>query len=397
MRIWSKSRRLSGRSDLFVAVLALVGASALASERPLVRRAHLVTTPQMEVTPEYARTLARVLIAIPEQDENAGVVDPRFARALHHDFLVSVPKYTEVGIIARAQDRDTILGWKHLFDSHDDIHLHFVREGGHEVDLWTQDLGEYVENESRPSFLVSMLPHAKMKTARAIALSRERVARTVFDIDAVVSANFVFEAGNLLFDETDTGPRVLVGEDVVSRSIASARFGGKTLRELQVADLISQQFGGAEVVVLRGEQGGGLIHIDQAFVLLRGGKVILNSIVSGRSTERALLDGYRKQLEWIGYDVVALETSVEDVRSFRASTNALPFTHLRTGEDSVLFPVFPGEVEPGAPAKLRREHLRGKAAAAYRVFEEAGYDPIPIRDLAHVAGGNTHCIVNALY
>ncbi len=40
--------------------------------------------------------------------------------------------------------------------------------------------------------------------------------------------------------------------------------------------------------------------------------------------------------------------------------------------------------------------LAGKALAAYRAYEAAGYVPIPIRDYSHLVGGNTHCITNVL-
>jgi hypothetical protein len=67
-----------------------------------------------------------------------------------------------------------------------------------------------------------------------------------------------------------------------------------------------------------------------------------------------------------------------------------------TGQKKIIFPVFPGEVKVAAQGRLTRDHLTGKALAAYRAYEAAGYLPIPIRDFAHIVGGNTHCIANVL-
>jgi len=368
---------------------------------PLVKPGSSDIVSAVDVTPEYARTLQRVLIAIPDSERDARTtherVDPKFVSAVYDELLTAIPAYTEIGIIVRARDRDAVLEWTHLFNRRDDIHLHFVRGLENEIDLWTQDLGEYYEVAGDGRFLVSAVPHRKMTRAHAIAESRERVARVVFGKSMVVRADFVFEAGNLLFDKVDNRLRVLVGEDVVTRTINSAQLGGHLLTETLVAARISRQFGGAETVILRGQQEGGLIHLDQAFVLLKDRQVVLTSVPGPESPEQKVLTQYREQLEWLGYDVLELPTAVDDVRNYRASLNALPFTDLNTGENVVIFPVFPGEVLAEAQLALRAQDLVGKAAAAYELFERAGYAPVPIRDVAHTVGGNTHCIANIVY
>lgn len=317
--------------------------------------------------------------------------------AVYHELLTAIPEYSEIDIIARARDRDTVLDWNHLFDEHDDIHLHFVREPADEVDLWTQDLGEYFETNGQGRFLVSALPHRSMGTSRAVATSRESIAKRIFGPSAVISAKFVFEAGNLLFDRTESGLRVLAGEDVVTHSIESARLDGERLEARDVAREVSKQFGGAEVIVLEGDQGGGLFHIDQAFVILRDGKIILNMLPEMGTEEAVTLAGYREQLASLGYEVFELPANLDDIQHYRTSLNALPFTHRDSGRDMVIFPVFPGQVVADAPRELASQHLRGDAATAFSLFEHAGYEPLPVRDYAHISGGNTHCIANILY
>lgn len=356
------------------------------------------STEKTRVVPEYDRHIERVLIMVPERDgdQGRGTADPRFVRAVYDELLTAIPSYSEVGIVAQARDRETVLGWSRLYDARDDIHLHFVRASEETVDLWSQDLGEYVFVNGEGRFLVSALPHPSMGTARAAAQSRANIARRIFGA-AVISADFVFEGGNVMFDRTPEGLRVLVGEDVVGHTVESARRHGRRVTKNDVVERVARRFGAAEVVVLAGEQSGGLFHIDQAFALLREGKAVLQTPSETRSREAVLLSGYRAQLTALRYEIFEMPTSVEAIRRYQTSVNVLPFTDLQTGEDVVIFPVFPGEVAVNAPVVLSKEHLIGKAALAYAVFERTGYAPRPVRDVSHVSGGNTHCITNVLH
>jgi hypothetical protein len=56
---------------------------------------------------------------------------------------------------------------------------------------------------------------------------------------------------------------------------------------------------------------------------------------------------------------------------------------------------FPGELSEDATVVDRRA-LGGKAAVAFDLYRDLGYEPSPLRDVTHTLGGNTHCIVNVL-
>ncbi|MGH9391759.1 MAG: hypothetical protein ACRD1Z_19330 [Vicinamibacteria bacterium] len=45
---------------------------------------------------------------------------------------------------------------------------------------------------------------------------------------------------------------------------------------------------------------------------------------------------------------------------------------------------------------MDRRALLGKAALAYDLYRDLGYEPSPLRDVTHPLGGNTHCILNVL-
>lgn len=138
-------------------------------------------------------------------------------------------------------------------------------------------------------------------------------------------------------------------------------------------------------------------HLDQAFILLEGKIAIVNRVLAGEaSVEARQLRAYAKQLEQLGYRTLKLSNTAEEIRGYRNSLNAVPFVDRRTGSRKVIFPVFPGEVSPGHEGRLEKSKLQGKALRAYELFELIGYAPVPVRDFAFVAGGNTHCIINVL-
>lgn len=122
----------------------------------------------------------------------------------------------------------------------------------------------------------------------------------------------------------------------------------------------------------------------------------MNRIVGPPSPEQRQIEATRSRLKALGYRTVAIDHTQADVESYRVSTNAVPFVDAETGQKKIIFPVFPGEVKGTLQGRLTIADLKGKSLAAYRAYEAAGYLPIPIRDFAHLVGGNTHCITNVL-
>jgi hypothetical protein len=73
----------------------------------------------------------------------------------------------------------------------------------------------------------------------------------------------------------------------------------------------------------------------------------------------------------------------------------VPFFDRDAGRKRVLLPVFPGEIREDART-VDRAALVGKAALAFDLYRDLGYEPSPLRDVTHALGGNTHCILNVL-
>jgi len=332
------------------------------------------------VLPEYQRTLSRALVCFPDASRGT---DPatlsRFLEAAFRDLRSLLPLYTRIEVAARTQPAELESGGLHLVD-----------DPGVEVELWAQDLGEPVLHDGRERFLVASPMPPSMGPASKMSVDRRRVAEIVFGSESVVEAPFVFEGGNLAFDKR----LVLVGRNDVSRTVASSR---ETRSRRQVLDTVAATFGGIEAVEMGNEPQSPLLqHLDQAFVLLDERVAVVCRLEGGGlEREERQLRHVAGQLRDLGYRVSFIDHRASDLEGYRSSVNVVPFYDRVAGRKRVLLPIFPGELREQATVADRKA-LLGKAARAYDLFLDLGYEPSPLRDVTHPLGGNTHCILNVL-
>jgi len=200
-----------------------------------------------------------------------------------------------------------------------------------------------------------------------------------------------------MFDRTDAGLRVFIGYNDLLLTTQNVGMDGGWLSLPGAAERVSRLFGGAEVAVMgQTPQSPYLPHIDESFVLLDGRTAVVTRLPGSTSDEARELGGYAGQLADLGYRVLTIDSTIESVRRYEASTNAVPFIERTTGRRRIIYPVFPAEVDPQAIGALSKAALRGKGLHAWEVYASAGYEPLPVRDFAHVVGGASHCISNAL-
>jgi len=346
--------------------------------------ASLLRLPRSEspaVRPEYERTLSKALVCFPDA---SGDTDPaalsRFLEAAFQDLRSVLPSYATVHVAAR---RKPPAGFE-------DARLVLIDDPAVEIELWAQDIGEPVVLDGRERFLVARRMPASMGPPSKMSADRKRVAEIVFGEESVIEAPFVFEGGNLAFD----AGRVLVGTNDISRTIAAS---GETLSRRQVLDDVAATFGGVEVIEMGKEPPSPLLqHIDQAFVLLEDRAAVACRLEGGGLEKEARqLRYYADQLRDLGYRLSFLDHQASDLERYRSSINVVPFFDRDGGRKRILLPVFPGELSEEA-TDVDRKALRGKAAAAFDLYRDLGYEPSPLRDVTHALGGNTHCIVNVL-
>jgi hypothetical protein len=366
----------------FLKLTALAGASGTAGASALPR-----------VRPEFKRTMERVLICVPADTGSRDESLPRFLGAAFLDVLGALPSYAGVDVALRKEDRDFGLELTRGREAR----VHVVEAPEVEIELWAQDLGEPILRDGRGRFLVSRTMSASLGEPGTMSRNRKRVAEAVFGEDAVDEASFVFEGGNLAFDERQGRTRVLVGYNDVSRSLAAAKALGQNPSRREILDQIATAFGEAEVVEMGNESQSRLLqHIDLSFVILEGGVAVVCRIPGGGlADESRQLARHADQLRELGYRLSVLDHQDSDLERFRSSVNVVPFTDKTNGEKRILLPVFPGEVREDARL-VTRDSLRGKAARAFDLYRDLGWQPSPVRDVTHRLGGNTHCILNVL-
>ncbi|MEZ5290892.1 MAG: agmatine deiminase family protein [Vicinamibacterales bacterium] len=385
-----------------IRLLVAIALALAASPAPRAARTD-ETRVTAEVQPEYARALKRVYLSVPDPYRRPGdaPVDPHrhveFARNAYAELIAALPGYTAIELAVSDTVEPGLVDALRTAAGPRPFRVHVIERLHADLDMWAQDLGERVAVGGEDRFLVPMPVDERVAYNGELSRSRQRVARQVFG-DRIVDAGFVFEGGNLAFDRVDGRTRVFIGYNDVRLTIENYRRRGRTVDAAAVSGLVADAFDGADVTVVgRETQSPLLFHLDQAFVLLGDGVAVVNRIVGPPSREQRQLEATAARLKALGYRLLPIDHTQADVESYRVSTNAVPFVDETTGRRTIIFPVFPGEVRKGAPAgRLTREVLAGKALAAYRAYESAGYLPVPIRDFAHLVGGNTHCIANVL-
>ncbi|MBI5414133.1 hypothetical protein HZA38_01310 [Candidatus Peregrinibacteria bacterium] len=208
----------------------------------------------------------------------------------------------------------------------------------------------------------------------------------------------------MTFDITEKGELlVFIGINDVLKTAKIYQLQGKKITLEEVAKKISQQFGGAEVVVMGRAVQKENFHGDQSYIVLEGKQVPMNQYKGFRSEllrkwyEDQHKD-YKEQFQTLGYKVISHSAAQRSILDHASSLNAIPYIDKLTGGKKILFPVFYGQYkgEIDEKEKLSKDDLNGDALAAYEMFAKSGYTPIPIRDNAHLREGNTHCISNVI-
>ncbi len=360
----------------------------------------------VSVTPEYERHLKKILITIPVGYGFPGLatrnlrlpVRVQMIESAYEGLLGALPDYTEVHIALRTADEGHLEPWLKRLESQHRVHLHRLDDVTAETELWAQDVGEALTVERGTRFIVSMDVDPAMERNQHMATVRQQIAGAVFGASSVIKAPFVFEGGNLSFDRVGDRYRIFIGFNDLLLSIDNYNAIKRRFSRTQLLETIAEQFGVDEVIVMgREKQSPYLFHIDQAFVLLADGVAVVNRIVAAKSSrEQRQLEYYNSQLGALGYRVITIDNTQGEIEERHTSTNAIPYIDTRTGKKKIIYPVYSGELRSKAGGIVKENNLTGKGLRAYEAYEEAGYEPVPVLDFVHVAGGGTHCLCNVI-
>ncbi|KKM05239.1 hypothetical protein LCGC14_1756130 [marine sediment metagenome] len=374
--------------------------------------------------PEYDRRLNKVLISVRANGASL---------ALHHELLMRLPEYTQVILLMPAgylsaieaelkgkpyADRIRIAAYDpdvqpnllfyYVFPDKDRLVEVSVgpRPAARRLDsVWAQDLLEVTTGPNgRPVLLVPPVH----KYFSGVAANRDDRLESDNACLQVLSAEqlelqrvpVAFRGGNVLVDRINGRRVVFIGSDTFRTArAASQAFGRQELTESEIIACLKRALNADLVVVMgrSGPQPEHIFHLDQAMMLLHGGVAVVARIVGGApdapeqatklADARDFLSEARSRLRELGYRVVDLATSAQDVLQFRHRINAIPYVDAETGQRTVLMPVFPSG-QGGSDERLAERNSQTLRSLGCRVVR------VPTQ--AHNLHGGIHCLVNVL-
>lgn len=403
-----------------LAIMALVSVMAFDYAQSTI---HPVDrTSGYKVIPEYERTMKGVLLAI----------DRESRIALHLEALGRFPKYTRFVILTsealapkvartlKAQsmtDRASIVTYHaenlrqrniySVFPDKDKL----VKIGPVEDHMepwgfiWAQDLFEPISGPGVETSLLASDVYRWFYSMDGEGADKVRadnhVLSTVSLPDMPVQRlPITFKGGNILFDEIDGSRIAFIGSDVIgmTRTVWKATR-ERVPSEAEIVRIIKDAFHVDRAIVLgRGQpQPEELFHLDQAMVMLSKGVVAVTEIVGdidpddrdyARVAEaRVFLSGVRKELRSLGYRLIPLEITIDNLRSSQFYVNGLPYKDPATGHYGYYIPVFEGS---GGEAD------GGLAKANIGRLKEVGYKVTAIESSAYKLDGGLHCLYNVM-
>jgi hypothetical protein len=358
----------------------------------------------IEVTPEYERSLERVLLTV-SRDANV--------EEYYGDFIINCPEYTQFEVVVDEARHDEIRRLFRKLDVDKDRVSFCEIEDGYRVEKWAQDYTDMVSLQGEDQLLmmkkIGNPPedwHEDWHKFSERVNQRTDLLKKCLGENQYLEVPFIFEGGNMLFDSTPNGLRVFMGYNDIMCTRYAYDWEMCDFSDEDIIELMSAYFGGAEIIVMGEEQQAQeIFHLDHVFTILDDATVVMRA-TSDEVDYGEVLATYKQQFEELGYRIIEVETTAERFSSFEGCVNGIPFVDQETDKKSMMFPVYADDfVKPETYDKSLRyfknnpileEDLTSEGLAAYRAFKQAGYEPIPVRNFTFAEHGSLHCLTNVL-
>lgn len=374
-----------------------------------------------KVIPEYERSMKVVLLAM----DNESRID------LHLEAIESFPDYTQfiiltsetvapkVAAMLKAHsmtERARIVSYPSRHLNQWNIYSVFPDKNklvkiGPVEDLlepwgfiWAQDLFEPIAGPGTETRLIASDVYRWFYSVDG--LSADKVLADNHVLSTVTLPNMsvqklpiTFKGGNILFDELYGRRMAFIGSDVIgmTQTVWKATR-ARVPSEAEIVQMIKDAFYVDEAIILgQGHnQPVELFHLDQAMVMLSNGVVAVTRIVGDIKPDdsdyprvaeaRAFLSGVRRDLKALGYRLIPMEISIDNLRSSQFYVNGLPYKDTLTGQYGYYIPVFKGS----------SNHPDDMAKANIKRLEKAGYNVTAIKSSAYKLDGGLHCLYNVM-
>lgn len=379
----------------------------------------------LSIEPEYNRQLRRIVVSLAKRDTTI---------ELQHEMLAALPDYTRIILLLPETNVELIkskLGDKDYRDrvefvtynatslKNSQIWMLFPEKEkfvevvigvsdteSHNGSIWAQDLFEVMTDSSGRTLLVqplvqkwfSMKSNEPIKNIAPDNAFSKNLSKVGLE---TLTVPLSFFGGNVLTDKIADGQRIaFCGADMLAttRMVRTAIAEEHPADEQIIEDLKAAL--NVDQVVIPGAgqiQPYLMFHLDQAMLLLSDNVVAIPKVV-GSLPEKAseaeeimdverFLASLRSQMMKLGYQLVDLEISVENLLQCQHYVNAIPFTNLETGQKTVLMPIFRSAQADSDKELIVRNTER---------LESLGYEVVYVPTIAERLRGGIHCLINVL-
>jgi len=418
----------TGVASLFAALLPVSSEPTLpVDSSPGVRDTQLLQSTQprrFRIVPEYERHMERVLVSV--SDGNAVL-------KYHAEVLSCLPDYTRIDLMvpeshlsaAKAwlkdkpyRDRARLVAYDPQYRNGARLYMLLPDEeqlvavdtedyrlGSQPGTLWAQDLFEVASASGNRTILLAACAHKHFQAERHrrdpnVVSDNAYLACLGADGIEVRRTPLAFKGGNVLVDERAGRRLVFCGYDSVRASRTVWRtFQGEELSDAGVVDLVKDIFDADDVVIIGGTrpQPERMYHLDQAMLPLGEGMIGIARVVGERprlepdATRIRQVEAFLMQLRPIlndlGYAVVDVDVTVDNVLGYQHYINAIPYVDKKTGQKTVLMPVF------SESTGVADKHVVRKNA---KTLESMGYRVVHVPTRTYELTGGIHCLVNVL-
>jgi hypothetical protein len=376
-----------------------------------------------EMTPEYDRHMKRIVISLAHRNTSLD---------LHHAFLQHLPDYTEIILLLPETNTECIqANLEHrsyaqrirfvtydakpkrdarfllLFPEKDKlVQVDTGSQPAHQQGtVWAQDLFEVGHLASDQLVLFTSVVHKYYYAAGNKSDSGVQRDNLYLNNLATVDVNvaalpLAFKGGNILLDDWDGQRVIFCGGDVFRTTRTAWKIATEShMTRSAFVELVKDVLKADRVVIVPEDllQPAQMYHLDQAVILLPHRVAAVARIIptpapgesDNREVRRArqFLSELRHTLRGLGYRLVDIDLSTDNLAHCQHYVNAVPYLDPRTNTRVILMPTF-----LNAQTDLDREII----ARNTKTFESQGYRVITVPTLADTFRGGIHCLVNVL-
>jgi len=385
--------------SLLMFALFLISFSVLQAHlsKPKITISSSKKTPTLHFIPEHKRTAEKILLTIPSQENNEHF--RTLVKNVYEALLISFPSYSTFEITVSESNLLTIKKIISKNNLQNRTTYHITEDEKVSIEAWAQDYFEPALSSNKTNIFLLPTTKSEKQPSRASGnfsqrsfARNESLSKTVTNL-AIKEVDFFFEGGNVIVAENQS-QQLLILVDYTS---VTDSFSKNTLSK--AADALSKGFGETKIGIIGNTQRiNNFIHLDQSVLLLPNGIVFVNKITGfPKSSAARQHKTYTKQLKQLGFKVITIDTTNDDVEKSRSSLNAIPFFDKQENKEKVIFPVFENELKNKDLKDLSKSNLSGKALQMYEELEKLDTQPIPLLD-QNLFQNNAgyHCLVNVL-